>query len=220
MAEGRVYRGEFHIHSRYSYDGILEPEWIVKKASHLGMTVLSITDHETMDGSWEALDVSDRYQVEIWPGMEIATNAGDIIGLRLKSEIQARDWEEVVHEIRDKGGVVVLPHPFRGHKDVEKLAASADIIEVFNGRDSPKNIERAVDLARRHGKPGIAGSDAHVASEVGNAVNIFEDLLSFEKKFITKRSNRFEKTFSYLVKDAKKGCYGSVPRDLLSLIRG
>lgn len=214
-----MYRGEFHIHSRYSYDGILDPEWILRRASTLGMNVLSITDHESIEGSLKALEVAERYNMEVWPGMEIATNAGDIIGIGLKEEVRSRDWEEVMRDIRRQGGIVILPHPFRGHKMVERLAASADVVEIFNGRDSAVNIGLAAELARRLGKPGIAGSDAHVSSEVGNAINVFEKIMSSEKGLITKRANRLETTFSYLVKDAKKRRYGSVPRDLLRIIR-
>jgi predicted metal-dependent phosphoesterase TrpH len=214
-----MYRGEFHIHSRYSYDGVLDPEWILKRASALGMNVLSITDHESMEGSLKAQEAAKRWEIEVWPGMEIATNAGDIIGIGLHEEVRARDWEVVVREIRHQGGVVILPHPFRGHRMVERLAASADIVEVFNGRDSPANIKRAAELARSLGKPGLAGSDAHVASELGNAMNSFDDIMGMNKEYVTKRSNRLEKTFSYLVKDAKKRSFSSVPRDLLRLIR-
>lgn len=212
-------RGEFHIHSRFSYDGVLEPEWILRRASALGMNVLSITDHESMEGSLKAMEVAEKYRIAVWPGMEIATNAGDVIGIGLEQEVRSKDWEEVMRDIRRQGGIVILPHPFRGHRMVERLAAGADIVEVFNGRDSWANIERAAELARHLGKPGIAGSDAHVSSEVGNAINVFDEITSYKKEMFTKRANRLEKTFSYLVRDAKKRRYGSVPRDLLRIIR-
>lgn len=219
MESDMTYRGEFHIHSRYSYDGVLDPEWIVRRAATLGMNVLSVTDHESIEGSLKAAEAGKRYGVEVWPGMEIATSAGDLIGLKLETEVRARDWEEVIHKIRAQGGIVVLPHPFRGHRSVERLAANADVIETFNGRDSPANIRKAEELARSLGKPGLAGSDAHVSSELGNAINSFHDILDMEKRYEVRRSNRLEKTFSYLVKDAKKRHYGSVPRDFLRLIR-
>jgi len=218
MEKGQLLKGEFHIHSKYSYDSLLEPEHILKKASHLGINILSITDHETMRGSLAALEMANKYGIEVWLGMEIATNVGDIIGIRLKEEVRSRDWIEVIKDIRGQGGLVILPHPFRGHKLVEKLAMSVDLIEIFNGRDSPANIKKAGELAKKFGKPGIVGSDAHVFSEIGNAINSFHDILSFEKEYQTKRSNRFERTYSYLIKDAKKRTYRKIPRDLLRLI--
>lgn len=218
MAEGRTYRGEFHIHSRYSYDGVLDPEWILKRASALGMNVLSITDHDSIEGSLRALDLGPKYGIEVWPGMEITTNAGDVIGIRLQEEVRTRDWEEVMRDIRRQGGLVILPHPFRGHRMVERLAASADIVEVFNGRDTLANIARSADLARRLGKPGIAGSDAHVSTELGNAINSFDDLMSPEKELTTGRSNRLERSFSRLVKYARKGRYTSVFDEFLRFV--
>lgn len=219
MAEGRRIRGDFHIHSRYSYDSNIPPEAILRKASELGMNAVSITDHETMRGSLEARKLAPRYSIEVWPGMEIATTAGDVIGIGLREEVRARDWEEVIDEIRDQGGTAILPHPFRGHRTVDELAARVDLIEVFNGHDRPENVVRSAELARQHGKPGIAGSDAHVLSEIGNAINEFDDLMSPEKEYITRSSNRFERTCSYLIKDVKRMQYHRIPLDMTRFFR-
>jgi len=37
---------------------------------------------------------------------------GDIIGLFIEKEIKARSAMEVVREIKEQGGLVMLPHPY------------------------------------------------------------------------------------------------------------
>lgn len=219
MAGDQRHRGDFHIHSKHSYDSNIEPRAVLEKAARLGMDMLSITDHESMEGSLEALDLAPRYGIRVLAGMEIATDAGDIIGIGLREEVTARRWEEVVKEIRGQGGMVILPHPFRGHRKVDQLAAAADIVEVFNGHDRLEDVARSVELAKVHGKPGIAGSDAHVLSEVGNAVNIFDDLMSFEKAYVTRSANRFERMCSRLIRDVKQRKPHRVPLDMALFFR-
>ena len=52
----------------------------------------------------------------------------------------------------------------------EQAAAKADVVEVLNGRSlSSVAVKNSALLARRHGKPQGAGSDAHTAREVGRA---------------------------------------------------
>ena len=45
---------DLHIHSKYSYDGILEPKDIVKIAIKKGLDGIAITDHNTVKGALEA----------------------------------------------------------------------------------------------------------------------------------------------------------------------
>jgi len=45
---------DLHIHSKYSYDGILEPRDIVKIAIKRGLDGIAITDHNTVKGALEA----------------------------------------------------------------------------------------------------------------------------------------------------------------------
>jgi len=41
---------DLHIHSKYSSDGILEPERIVKIAIKRGLNGIAVTDHNTIKG--------------------------------------------------------------------------------------------------------------------------------------------------------------------------
>lgn len=62
---------DLHTHSHYS-DGTKSPSELVWLASKSGVSAISITDHDTMEGVPEAVAVSERYGVEVIPGVEIS----------------------------------------------------------------------------------------------------------------------------------------------------
>jgi predicted metal-dependent phosphoesterase TrpH len=180
-------RLDLHNHTAFSLDGVLSPlELLVEAASH-GLSCIAVTDHDTIEGALEGLALagSDASLPRVIPGLELSTQAGEIIGLYVEQYIPPRlPIDEAVKRIRVQGGLVYLPHPFdrlrRGTVDAherERVAALCDIIEVVNGRSlGPWCSRKAEDLARRRGKPRGAGSDAHRAAEVGLAYVVVDAL--------------------------------------------
>ncbi len=65
-AEKRI---DLHIHSSLS-DGNYSPRKIVSMASDLGLSAISITDHDTLFPEKEARDLSLEYDIEVVPGIE------------------------------------------------------------------------------------------------------------------------------------------------------
>ena len=158
---------DFHIHSKYSHDSLVSPESIVKKAKKVGLNCIAVTDHGTIRGGIEGKKIGSKYDVEVIVGAEIKSDCGDIIGLNLNEEIEVTGWQEVIRAIRTQGGNVVLPHPYRDHHSVEKIAKCVDFIEIWNSRCSPDENSRAKLLADVSGKKTMYGSDAHSLSEIG-----------------------------------------------------
>ncbi len=62
---------ELHCHTTYS-DGLLSPTKLVQTAAEVGVKVLAITDHDTMDGWAEGWAAGKIYGVEIIPGVELS----------------------------------------------------------------------------------------------------------------------------------------------------
>jgi len=85
--------------------------------------------------------------------------------------------DEVIDRIHAQGGLVCLPHPYDEVRSsvgaiADQLCASGrvDAVEVFNAKAGTAEVnDRAAELARRHGLPGTAGSDAHDPDGVGAA---------------------------------------------------
>jgi predicted metal-dependent phosphoesterase TrpH len=175
-------RFDLHIHSKYSYDSLMSPEIIIKIARKKGLNGVAITDHNTILGGIKASKVERAPDFQIIIGTEIKTELGDILGLFLNQEIKNRIFEDVVEEIKTQGGLVVLPHPYRGHKNLEKLIEKADLIEGFNARSGRKDNEMSLKMATIMNKPLTAGSDAHSLFEVGRGVTIAGENLERELK--------------------------------------
>lgn len=190
---------DFHIHSKYSYDSMMEPRNILKLCRKMGYDAISITDHDSMKGSIEAKKYENEFGVRVLCGEERLTDEGDIIGLDLSEGIESKNWADVLDEIKSQGGISILTHPYREHKHIDQVALRADLIETWNSHTRPLDNERASELSTRLRKPFIAGSDAHLYSEIGNVIMTFTDIFDFKKEFVLKYCKEYEKTISYII---------------------
>ena len=163
----------FHIHTRFSFDSWLSPHEIVRRARASKTDMLIVTDHNTIRGSQEAVRLAQGNPRHVIVAAEYKTEKGDLIGLFLTEEVRARQSDHVIREIKAQGGMVVLPHPYKGHKLDGPLLAGVDLIETFNARCSAWQNSCAEKLARELGKPGLGGCDAHFAPELKSAVTEF-----------------------------------------------
>jgi len=69
-----VAKVDLHLHSSVS-DGVLSPAGVVAKAAELGLTVISLTDHENVDGIGPAQKAAEQYPpMVVIPGLEINTD--------------------------------------------------------------------------------------------------------------------------------------------------
>ena len=220
---------DLHIHSKYSFDSLLSPKSIIEAAQDKGLNGVAITDHGTIKGGVEARSLNHAPDFLIIVGTEIATEAGDLVGLFLKEEIKERISSKVADEIHQQGGVVVLPHPYKGHRLSDELLEKVDLIEGFNARVSEVYNEKAVKLAKKWKKPVIAGSDAHFADEIGLARTIVEAkdeqrvksaLLNNRINITCNRTQRYWPFLSQMIGAIKRRDYRRGLIQLASMIKG
>ena len=50
-----VIEADLHVHTKYSFDCLLEPRTVVKVASMRGLSAIAVTDHNTIRGSLAAI---------------------------------------------------------------------------------------------------------------------------------------------------------------------
>jgi predicted metal-dependent phosphoesterase TrpH len=66
---------DLHLHSNYS-DGTMSPDELVSYAHAIGLSAISITDHDTVDSQEEALAAASRYGIEVLTGIEFSIEEG------------------------------------------------------------------------------------------------------------------------------------------------
>ena len=168
---------DLHCHTRASFDSLSSPSAVARAAATRGLTHLAITDHDRIEGALEAREAAPP-GLTIIVGEEIRTADGDLIAVFLERPIPpGMSATETIEAAREQGALVGLPHPFdrfRGSlgrvRELEELARLVDWVEAHNARIvGAGGNERAAELARAVGLPGVAVSDAHSVVEVGVA---------------------------------------------------
>ncbi|MEG0291888.1 MAG: PHP domain-containing protein [Anaerovoracaceae bacterium] len=76
------YKLDLHLHSYYS-DGTLSPTDLVKWAKDKGLDIISLTDHDGIDGVKEAEIAGKALDISVVPGIEFSTATKDGIELHL-----------------------------------------------------------------------------------------------------------------------------------------
>ncbi len=167
---------EFHCHTRWSKDSLLEPEKLIAACKRKGLGRVVITDHNTILGAQFAQRLAPDFVIV---GEEIMTTKGELLAFFVEQEIPAGlSPEDAIRRLRDQGAFISVSHPFDEYRngawnihDLDAIIGLVDAIEVFNSRCLKQSSnDLALLYAQQHQKPGTAGSDAHAAVELGTAV--------------------------------------------------
>ncbi|MBZ9570386.1 PHP domain-containing protein [Methanobrevibacter sp. TMH8] len=184
-----------HIHSIYSGDARSKPKDIIKQASFLGLDAIAISDHNSVEGSKIAIELSKNIDnLLIVPSIEISSSEGHILGFGVEKVIP-RDLSpvETVERIHDQGGLAIVPHPFSSYRDglffnnrkaIEKLTnpdysndssdnnydnLKIDGVEVLNARYIiGYSNYKSNKLAEKSNLAKIGSSDSHFLDSIGN----------------------------------------------------
>lgn len=180
-----------HVHTRFSPDSWSEIPEILAAAKRRGLDAIAITDHDTLDGYRAAVRERSDDDVRIIPGVERTISAGQygihIIGLYVESLPSAESLEATISDVKEQGGRVIIPHPYRrgtgllyhleeGNVSEEAVAdafEAADYVELINWKDPNPTILRTIDFLRETAYPVVAGSDSHVPETVGSVFTHF-----------------------------------------------
>ena len=200
-----VLRADLHLHSIHSgftktlrmfrsRDCYSDPAAIYRMARQRGLDVVTITDHDSLDG---CLELRDRYPdaPDILMGEEIecrvpASGVRVHLGAFGLSERHHREVQPLranVYEaaafLRAEGAALVLHHPFhfyRGEagllRDLEALLPLMHAVETRNATMADAHNDLAAEIVQAWNAAGsglrlgqTGGSDAHVLGHVGSA---------------------------------------------------
>ncbi|MEM2178546.1 MAG: PHP domain-containing protein [Candidatus Methanomethylicaceae archaeon] len=182
-----------HIHTNSSPDSTITINQLLSGILAAGINAIAITDHENMEGYKRLKNSPSFKNILLIPGIEVTTKIGDLIILGLENPIISQDPLILIEKVKQEGGIVIAPHPFdENRKSIGNLCAKigVDLIEVYNGRSSPKANKEAREFANALNIKMIGGSDAHRKEELGSVINILE----------------CEKTIEDVLNEIRKGC--------------
>ncbi|MBO8141602.1 MAG: PHP domain-containing protein [Firmicutes bacterium] len=133
-------RIDLHVHSTAS-DGTLSPAEVVRDALDQGVSVLALTDHDSMDGVPEAVDAAARLGVQLIPGVELNTDvdAGEVHILGYFIPLDS-EWFQALLASRRRARVE------RGEKMVRRLRELGCDISF----DAVKRLARGGAITRPH----------------------------------------------------------------------
>lgn len=199
-ADRRVGRADLHVHSRYSSasgslrflgsrDCYSSPADVYRVARQRGMDVVTITDHDAIDGWRELMDARPDAD-DILPGEEVSCRLPDgniqvhlgVYGIteRLHAEIQPLRGNvfDVIACLRESGTFFALNHLlhfYRAQAPLEtylRLLSAVPALETRNGAMLEAHNALAERLRREWKGEApplacVAGSDAHTLRRVG-----------------------------------------------------
>lgn len=179
---------DLHIHSIHSYDGTASIPAILKYvADNTNLDVIAITDHDSMDGVNQALDLAPRYGVQVIPGCEVTSADGHVLALFIQNRIPAGlSFIETLMLIGEQGGLAIAAHPeAKGTSSLtfQKIHEACDHpftsqilvgVEAFNGGlvYTRSNLP-AVVQSNRLPLSKMGNSDAHTLSMIANGASYF-----------------------------------------------
>jgi predicted metal-dependent phosphoesterase TrpH len=197
MAVPGVLRADMHVHTRHSrVNGNIpflrsrhcysDPLDVYRIAKSRGMDVVTITDHDSIDGWIELLSRRSGHS-DILPGEEVSCWYPDTaleihLGVYGLTEAVHRDLQplrrnafEVMAYLRSANIFFAFNHPFHFFRhqvpleEYSRLFLLAPAVEVRNGTMLPSHNALVADVWQRvrgAGAPVVAGSDAHTTRRI------------------------------------------------------
>lgn len=170
---------DMHIHTTIS-DGKASPMEIIYAAIDKGLDVISITDHNSFQGSVIAKKIASSINDApiIVIGNEIRTQYGDVLVYCIEEPDIPYTLPELIDRAHEENCLVVPAHPFDifrlGIGDMIYEFSGWDALEVWNASASHGSNKKAMKAAKILGLPGLANSDAHIPEYIGAAYTIIE----------------------------------------------
>jgi predicted metal-dependent phosphoesterase TrpH len=185
--EGIRSRADIHIHTTFS-DGLATPAQVVQFAENSGLSLIAITDHDSVAGAHAAREFHARgqYKFEIIVGTEVTTARGvHLLALFIENPITSfRSLEHTIDEVAAQGGLCVAPHPLSmltpsvGRRQMERLLRKGYPlagVETLNPSPAGKITRAKLARLNRHwGLAELGGSDAHFLCRIGTAYTEFD----------------------------------------------
>lgn len=182
-------KADVHIHTTFS-DGLNEPEAVVNYVlTQTDLSVIAITDHNTIDGARVAYDYWHKHrhefrELEVIKGVEVSSSNGHILGLFLEEDIPMNmSPADTVAAIHEQGGLAIAAHPFThllpftDFHGVGRRIAHLPLDGVEARSSVPTELYAnwmTMFYNQRHARHASLGSsDAHYLTMIGKTYTLF-----------------------------------------------
>ncbi|MDX9759031.1 MAG: PHP domain-containing protein [Bacteroidota bacterium] len=164
---------DLHTHTYFS-DGALSPRELVMRAHEVGISILSVTDHDNIDGLESADAVAKDFGIEVVPGVELSSTLGtkDVHILGYLFDPSNKHLRETLEFLKK-----------------ERFIRAERIVRKLNNLDLPLDFDLVVERAGYGavGRPHIAAAmlDEGLTSEYAEAFEqyIGDSCPAFEPKY-------------------------------------
>lgn len=191
---------DLHCHTKYSMDGLMTFDSLLRTASAIALDAVAITDHDTIAGAREFQRLAQERQtrLQIIPGEEKTLAEGShLIGLFVQRPIESGELPDAIREIEEQGGLCLIPHPFRRHdgllrngmEPLKHFEGRAAGFELFSAKCSFAENRQAAALLEASRLVPFGGSDAHYECDLGEAMNV----ITWENDLRTSIQRMFER---------------------------
>lgn len=159
---------DLHLHTTFS-DGLDNPSRVVERAKNIGIAMIAITDHDTVDGISEAQAAARRFSVDFLAGTEISCTFDraevHVVGLGVDpASVALRDALDrlkqgrleratrIIEKLRHKGIEVALDRLLVQPGVIGRMNIARAIWELGEA----KTVQHAFDKFLKPGKPAYA----------------------------------------------------------------
>ena len=168
---------DLHCHSlpRSRCSG-LQPEELIELSRARGLDGICLVEHDALWPEAELAALRARTGFLVLAGVEFTTDAGHVLAYGLSEGSSTFATAAAVFAAAQReGALLFLAHPARdGYLRVTRETVEFfESVESVNGSDTRLQNMAAAGLAKGFRLPGIGGSDAHSAAEVGRGATRF-----------------------------------------------
>lgn len=131
---------DLHVHSNHS-DGTYSVEELVAYAKEKGLYAIALTDHDTVSGISEAVNVAKRFGIMLIPGIEMSSdyNGVDLHILGLNIDYKNEEFNEFLVQCREN----------RNNRNI-RMAEKLQALGIVVTYDSMKELYKESTITRAH----------------------------------------------------------------------
>ena len=228
-------RCDLHVHSiasgmcdtpgltRIARESYNQPAEVYARCKHLGMSIVTLTDHDSIDAA-EALRkypdffLSEEVTVRMPTGTQIHLG---VYGITEKDHVEIsrrrNDFIALLMYLTERKIFFSLNHVFSsltGRRDIEDFdwfASYIPALEVRNGQMWQAANQRALQLASKLGKASVAGSDSHTLLGVARTFTEVPGARTIEEYFAGLRAGRG-------IVHGQHGSYAKLTMDIFNFV--